>query len=101
MADCVQRTLGGDDVSTGNPRGLTSAAAAGACDAVDGAFDLWTVVQDSGGTLIISNGIDIGLAGTNYMTFNVAAVPAPAAVWLLGTGVAALAGRRLRRRKAA
>jgi hypothetical protein len=104
MANCVQRTLGGDDVSTGNVRGLSSAAAAGACDAVDGAFDLWTVVQgvtDSGGTLILSNGVDIALAGTNYLTFTVAAVPAPAPVWLLGTGVAALAGRRLRRRKAA
>lgn len=105
-AACVQRTLGGDDVSTGNPRGLASAAAAGACDAVDGAFDFWTVVQnvtDSGGTLILSNGVDIALPGTNYLTFTVeaAAVPAPAAVWLLGTGVAALAGRRLRRRKAA
>jgi len=30
-----------------------------------------------------------------------AVVPAPAAVWLLGTGVVALAGRRLRRRQAA
>ena len=105
MANCVQRTLGGDDVSTGNPRGLSLAAAAGDCNAVDGAFDLWTVVQNpppSGGTLILSNGIDIALAGTNYLTFTVeaAAVPAPAAVWLLGTGVAALAGRPLRRRKA-
>ena len=105
-ANCVQRALGGDDASTGNPRGLASAAAAGGCDAVDGAFDFWTVVQNpptSGGTLILSNGIDLALAGTNYLTFTVeaAAVPAPAAVWLLGTGVAALAGRRLRRRKAA
>jgi hypothetical protein len=103
-ANCVQRTIGGDDVSTGNPRGLASAAAAGACDPIDGAFDFWTVVQnvtDSGGTLILSNGVDIALSGTNYLTFEVAAVPAPAAVWLLGTGVVALAGRRLRRRKAA
>ena len=102
-ANCVQRTLGGDDVSTGNPRGLASAGAAGGCDAVDGAFDLWTVVQNapnSGGTLIISNGVDTALAGTNYLTFSVAAVPAPPAVWLLGSGLAALAARRLRRRKA-
>jgi hypothetical protein len=99
MTNCVQRTLGGDDVSTGNPRGLASAPAAGSCDAVDGAFDLWTVVQDSGGTLIISNGIDIALAGTNYMTFSVVPVPVPAAVWLFGSGLAALGA--LRRRKAA
>jgi hypothetical protein len=104
-ANCVQRTVGGDDVSTGNPRGLMSVAAGGGCDATDGAYDLWTVVLDNtatGGQLILSNGIDTQVAGTHYMTFDaVAAVPAPAAVWLLGTGVVALAGRRLRRRKAA
>ena len=103
-ATCVQRTVGGDDVSTGNPRGVVTRAAGGGCDATDGAYDLWTIVSDNtgiGGQLILSNGIDISLAGTHYMTFQAAAVPAPAAVWLLGTGVAALAGRRLRRRKAA
>ncbi len=76
VASCIQRTVAGDDVSTGNPRGLVSAGAAGACDPVDGAFDLWTVVQDNtatGGQLIISNGVDTGLANTNYLTFT--AVP--------------------------
>ena len=96
-ANCVQRTLGGDDVSTGNPRGLSAAAAIGSCNAVDGAFDLWTVVQDSGGVLILSNGIDTALAGTSYLTFSV--VPVPAAVWLFGSGLAALGA--LRRRKTA
>jgi len=75
-ADCVQRTISGDDVSTGNPRGVTNRAAGGGCDATDGAFTLWTVVQDNlgtGGTLIISNGVDLAAAGTNYLTFQ--AVP--------------------------
>jgi hypothetical protein len=99
-ANCIQRSLGGDDLSTGNPRGLASAAAAGGCNAVDGAFNLWTVVQDSGGTLIISNGIDTSLAGTNYLTF-ASVVPAPASVWLLGTAMGGLLGWKRRRAKTA
>ena len=100
-ANCIVRTIGGDDTSTGNPRGLMSAAAAGGCDAVDGAFNLWTIVSDTtstGGTLVLSNGIATTLAGTNYMTFQ--AVPVPAAAWLIAPAVLA-AGRFSRRRKAA
>ncbi len=71
-ANCMKRTIGGDDVSTGNVRGLSAAAAGGGCDATDGAYDLWTIVSDNtgtGGQLILSNGIDIAAAGTHYMTF--------------------------------
>ena len=86
-ANCVQRTIGGDDESTGNPRGVQTAAAAGGCDAVDGGYNLYTLLQDTtatnGGILRISNGICIGsgnvdaaCAGTNYLTF----VRAPEAV---------------------
>ncbi len=109
-ANCVNRTIGGDDSSGGNVRGLMSVAAGGGCDATDGAYDLWTIVSDTtgtGGQLILSNGIPIGTgsvdlaaAGTHYMTFQAAAVPAPPALWLLGSGVVALAGRRLRRKSA-
>jgi len=98
-ANCVQRTLGGDDGSTGNPRTLMNTAGGGGCDAGDGAFNLWTVVSDNlstGGTLVISNGIPLGSAGTSYLTF----VPVPAAAWLLAPAVLA-AGRFSRRRKAA
>ncbi|OQY74340.1 MAG: hypothetical protein B6D47_02735 [Rhodocyclaceae bacterium UTPRO2] len=90
-ANCVNRTIGGDDTSTGNVRTLFSTGAGGGCDAGDGAFNMWTVVQDnlgSGGTLIISNGIDIGAAGTSYLTFS--AVPVPGAVWLFGSAVGLL-----------
>ena len=97
-AACVNRTIGGDDSSGGNVRGLTSMAAGGGCDATDGAYDLWTVVLDntgSGGQLILSNGIDTALAGTHYMTFNTV-VPVPAAVWLFGSalGLMGVARRR-------
>ncbi len=89
-ANCVQRTIAGDDSSTGNPRGLFTADAAGVCDAVDGAYDLYTVVSDdtaTGGNLVISNGTDIGTclvftvpacapelasAGAHWLTFGVA-----------------------------
>jgi hypothetical protein len=100
-ANCVSRTIGGDDSSTGNVRGLMSVAAGGSCDTTDGAYNLWTIVSDTtgtGGQLVLSNGISIAAAGTHYMTFQAAAVPAPPALWLLGSGLVALAGRRLRRK---
>jgi hypothetical protein len=99
VANCINRTIGGDDVSTGNPRGLMSAAAGGGCDAVDGAFNLWTVVSYTGpgGQLILSNGIATTAAGTNYLTFSVpAVVPVPAAVWLFGSAMGLLAVARRR-----
>ncbi|MCC7256944.1 MAG: VPLPA-CTERM sorting domain-containing protein [Gammaproteobacteria bacterium] len=97
-ANCVVRTIGGNDVSTGNPRGLSSLGAAGGCDATDGAFNLYTVVSytGAGGELILSNGIATGSAGTNYLTFHV--VPVPAAVWLLGSALGGLAWVRRRAR---
>ncbi len=111
-ANCVNRTIGGDDTAgdiingdhAGIPRGLTAMTAGGGCDATDGAYDLWTIVSDTtgpaGGQLILSNGIDIAAAGTHFMTFEAAAVPAPPALWLLGSGLVALAGRRLRSKAA-
>lgn len=90
-ANCVQRTIGGDDSSTGGTRGLSILPAIGACNATgSGAFRLYTIVQNTlgtGGTLILSNGIPLGNANTNYMTF----VPVPAAAWLFGGAFSALA----------
>jgi hypothetical protein len=40
----------------------------------------------------------IATAGTHFLTFQAAVVPAPPALWLLGSGLVALAGRRLRRK---
>jgi len=85
-ANCIQRTIAGDDVSAGNPRGLFTAPAAGACDAVDGAYDMYTVVVDNtatGGELIISNGIPIG----SCLTFGCEAEPASAGAHWLTFGV--------------
>ena len=97
-ANCINRTMGGDDVSTGNPRGLSSLAAGGGCDATDGAFIFYTVFTYTGpgGQLIVSNGVDITQAGTNYLTFNVATVPVPAAVWLFGSALGLLGVARRR-----
>lgn len=95
-ANCVNRTVGGDDVSTGNPRGLSTLAAGGGCDATDGAFGLYSIVSYTGpgGQLILSNGINILNAGTNYLTFSV--VPVPAAVWLFGSALGLLGVARRR-----
>ena len=90
-ANCVNRTIGGDDVSTGPPRGLSTLAAAGGCDATDGAFNMYTVSQ-SGGQLILSTSIPIGTNGANYLTF----IPVPAAVWLFGSALGLLGWVRRR-----
>lgn len=102
-ANCVVRTLAGDDVSTGNTRTLMNTAGGGGCDPGDGAFNLWTVVTDTtnlgiGGQLILSNGVPLADPGTNYLTFTV--VPVPAAAWLLAPAILA-AARFSRRRKQA
>lgn len=45
-ANCINRTVGGDDFSTGTHRSVSTAVAGGGCDAVDGGFDLHTVVPN-------------------------------------------------------
>ncbi|MEZ5564791.1 MAG: Ig-like domain-containing protein [Gammaproteobacteria bacterium] len=72
-ANCVVRTLGGDDVSTGGPRTLTTTAGGGGCDAGDGAFDIWTVVSDNtgtGGQLTIATSNDITTPNGAYLIFD-------------------------------
>ena len=82
-ANCIQRTINGldpvngDDADTGNPRGVQTFLATGACDAVDGGYNLYTLLIDDttipalDGTrkLRISNGTAISNPSTNYMTF--------------------------------
>ena len=65
-ANCVVRTLGGDDVDTGNPRGVFSAAAGGGCDAVDGGFDHWEVIANPR-FLILANQPSVAGADGCYM----------------------------------
>ncbi len=76
-ANCVQRTIGGDDTSTGDPRTLAESAGGGGCDAGDGAFLMYEVVQDNtatvGGQLVVSNNTDLFAAGVNYLTFQAVA----------------------------
>jgi hypothetical protein len=90
---CVVRTLGGDDVATGDPRGVRTQAAGGGCDATAGAINMYTVVSYAGGILVVSNGIPITDPNTAYMTF---AVPVPAAVWLFGSALGLLGWVRRR-----
>lgn len=79
---CVVVTLGGDDVDTGNGRGVRDTfGLTFGCDDTDGAFNLYTVLIDdvlAGGQLQISNGTPISCpppaatncaAGANWMTF--------------------------------
>lgn len=101
-ANCMHVTIGGDDSAMeGAARGLTNRTAAGGCDAQAGAFNFWHVVSYTGpgGQLVLDDNFDGSLAAkdTSIMTFNVAVVPVPGAVWLLGSalGLLGVARRRL------
>jgi hypothetical protein len=106
-ANCVNRTIGGDDVSTGAPRGLSTPGSGGSCDTQAGAFDLWTVALDEGAApgkhrnrLILSNGVCLiagsTCGGANWLTLQY--VPVPAAVWLFGSALGLLGWIRRRAR---
>lgn len=89
-ANCVNRVIGGDDLSTGNPRGVSSPGGGPGCDAIDGAFNQWTIVANprllilanqasvagSDGCFMFGKGAnqatspcvtDIAVAGVSYM----------------------------------
>ncbi len=87
-AHCINRTVGGDDISVGAPLGLSTLGAS--CDPVQGVFDLY---QFTVGSVILSNGIcmeegNSACAGATWMTLE--AVPIPAAAWLLGSALGLL-----------
>jgi hypothetical protein len=71
-ASCVNRSLNsvalGDDVSTGNTRGLFNRVAGGGCDATDGGFIQYVIAKDTGGVLILSTPAPIG----NCILFGIA-----------------------------
>ncbi len=45
-ANCLDRVVGGDDTPLGEVRGLTTAAAGGGCDAVEGTSQLWYLIPN-------------------------------------------------------
>jgi len=45
-ANCLDRVLGGDDTPIGEVRGVTTAAAGGGCDAVEGVYQLWYLIPN-------------------------------------------------------
>ncbi len=91
-ASCVVRTIGGDDISTGNTRGPIDAAAGGGCDATDGGLDQYSIVANPR-FLILANqpnivgsdgcymfgrasqlsaspcAVDVAVAGASYLIF--------------------------------
>jgi len=93
------RTVGGDDMSIGNQQNIS-------------AYDNFATTSFNGTTLVLSNAVCnpsapgnangcATLGGLNQgYTWTSTVVPAPPAVWLLGTALAGLGGRRLLKRKA-
>ena len=79
-AGCVNRVVGGDDLSTGNTRGVANRLVGGGCDATDGGFVQYVVAKDTGGVLILSatpasgigNCILFGIAPLNACPIDVA-----------------------------
>lgn len=99
-ANCINVTIGGDDVSSGPVRGLGTGSG-GSCAAQSSSYANWFVQTDNsgvfGGTLKLWNGVgDISCLGNTtknaicggqtYMTF-ASTVPVPAAVWLFGSAI--------------
>jgi hypothetical protein len=107
-ANCVQRSIGGDDTFNTLVRGLVTAPPLGICDQVFGAFDLFTIAASGlnyGDPVIISETASLaqigackaggsGSAACNairndaWLEFTV--VPIPAGVWLLGSALGVL-----------
>ena len=83
--------------------GLGVASGAGLTVGIQGDFSHTgsqqpAMVYDSNHNLIL-NPVITSASGVDYLNPQASAVPAPAAVWLLGTGLAGLSGRRWLRRK--
>lgn len=99
-ADCISKTIGGDDIDGGSLRGLTTHAASGACTAQVGAYMRYNASL-AGNVLTLNNGLAIGSPGSIQFTFNVSEVPLPAAAWFIAPAAGLLAPWARRRKAAA
>jgi hypothetical protein len=75
-ANCVDRTVGGDDVDTGNVRGLDNTAAGGGCDDTDGGFLQYNVVANPR-FLILANDTEVKGSDGCYMFGRAGNTPGP------------------------
>jgi hypothetical protein len=66
--------------------------------AIDVTLGSWVFADQLGGTIASSNYV-VNHIGTNYVVSSASAVPIPAAVWLLGSGLVGLVALRRRMRK--
>ena len=62
-ANCVQRTLGGDDPSTGDPRAVFTTASGGGCNATEGGFDNYVIVPNPRFLILSSTANIVGSDG--------------------------------------
>ena len=89
----INTTAGGDDVALGAPQSLQTSYS-NLIQSSLGSFNY----QLSNTSSSTCTGTNLGPCSGYEFVFNAPEVPAPAAVWLLGTGLAGLAARRLRRK---
>ena len=76
-ANCVNRTVGGDDVDTGPPRGLFTAVGGGGCDAVDGSIDYYNEVTNPRFVILATTPAIVVNAGDCYMFGRDGKTPGP------------------------
>lgn len=99
-ANCINVTIGGDDVSGGPVRGLGTGSSAAGCATQAGGYNDWFVQVDNiavGGTLRLWNGVgnvdcmfsttkNAACGNQTYMVF-ASTIPVPAGVWLFGSAI--------------
>jgi hypothetical protein len=79
-ANCIDRTVGGDDVDTGNVRGLDNTVAGGGCDSTDGGFIQYNVVANPRFLILANDTVVTGSDGCYMFGRNGLASTSPCAL---------------------